>query len=474
MDMDKIRRFGELQEEIFQSFEGWLPLITFSSEQGISIHNPFMDESGRFIVDPVKEYGEGAIKAMGKVIGKIEEEMGISVEDMKADSLRIYLGSMYYQVEKVYPGEFREISFANYELCNESHESQVDDTIKFEVQIPERFERFIPEAARALVMPVDSLKQIEMYAKYDISSREVSLNALVGDEEYEAKLTPEMKEVLLDEMDIFIDFVEGKSLEDFSVFMQQKQIWDALEKTLKKTWPMNEQDENGCYNIEIPADYRDSNKSLLESAYKHIDNKDLRAYIEDEIYVKNFDSILYYEQELLNDAGFKPTDPYYQQIIKIMDEKIHFTPDYGHFFNDDLRMNLFLGTEEEKNSDFTDIHDNLYKQIVPWEYEKMLEDAKQCNFEIEKPDNGLMWLVEQQGYTLQDLKKTMEEYRSCLDNNGDHTGKDKPDLILSYEDKMKSFRENHSNFLASICEELDNHTHTMGCLTVLVKSSLFN
>lgn len=42
LNMNKIRRFGELQEEIFISTEDWVPLITFASDDAFAIHNPFM------------------------------------------------------------------------------------------------------------------------------------------------------------------------------------------------------------------------------------------------------------------------------------------------------------------------------------------------------------------------------------------------------------------------------------------------
>ena len=50
LNMNKIRRFGELQEEIFNSTEDWVPLITLASDDGFAIHNPFMDVSRRFLI----------------------------------------------------------------------------------------------------------------------------------------------------------------------------------------------------------------------------------------------------------------------------------------------------------------------------------------------------------------------------------------------------------------------------------------
>lgn len=426
LNMNKIRRFGELQEEIFQSTEAWVPLITFTSEQGISIHNPFMESSGRFIVDPVKEYGEEPIQAVAAVIDKIEQEMGVTVDEMKSEDLRIYLGSLYYQIEKVNPGVLREISFGGFELTNESEESKASDTVRFGVNTPERFERFIPEAARALVMPVDHGKEIEFCAKYNIPAQEPSLIATVDGVEYEAELNAQMKDVLLSEMDIYLENRTGKSLEEYAGSNVERQIVCALEEEAKKQWYLGDRDSSGEYNITLSADYRENNEFLLDTAYKHRNSEDLAGYIYDEIYDSYFDSIAFYEDELLKGAGFEATDPNYELAREILQERIHFNPDYSHFMKDDVRVNLLLGTAGERNSDFTDIYDNMF----------------------EEPDNGLFWLIKQQGYTLRELSDEMADYV-----NGKEASPDR-------------------KFLRSVCEELNNTPYQMGCLTVLMQSSL--
>lgn len=206
--------------------------------------------------------------------------------------------------------------------------------------------------------------------------------------------------------------------------MDTKTISEKLIETVKKEWFAKGPDENGCYFVKIPADYRDTNESLLPTAYSEKKSPELKDLLTDSIYEAHADYIYQCEAEILEKAGFDPFDIDYDEAEAIMHELIYFEPDYEHFMKDDMNLNLLIGTLYEQNSDFTTIKDYYHWGI---------EDAKY---------NGLTWLIKQQGYTAEDLKKVMEG------------------------------EESSSKFLNSVCEELANHTYSMGCLTILVKSNL--
>ena len=96
----------------------------------------------------------------------------------------------------------------------------------------------------------------------------------------------------------------------------------------------------------------------------------------------------------------------------------------------------------------------------------MLADSKKWGTEISAPDNALMWLIEQQGYTLDDLKKVHEEYMDYFYEDN------VPKKEALGQEPWDQFKNTHSRFLTSVCQELENQTYSMGCLTVLVRSSL--
>ena len=70
-----------------------------------------------------------------------------------------------------------------------------------------------------------------------------------------------------------------------------------------------------------------------------------------------------------------------------------------------------------------------------------------------------------QGYTLDDLRKVKKDYDDFFYGSNDDTS-------TSYSMKYEMFKQTHSPFLTSVCQELENHTYSMGCLTVLLKSNL--
>lgn len=477
MNLNKLKIFGALQDEVMNLSEGNIPLVSFyQDDYGISVHNPSMDVTGRFEVDPVKEYGNEALVFMEKEIEKIEKEMGVLVEEMLASDLRLYLGGKFYQGKT--PGSecFEKIGFEDDVMFyREDEEALIDDSLNFYVPFFAGIEELLPEAAIKLVTPVDYLNQLNLYANYDMLSKSVNLlwTLETGQENYSGKVkVPEkLQESLIEKMDAYVKTLGEESLEKMVSEVINEQIWDALEKAVNDEWYARP-DENGDYQIEISADYRETNEGLLKNAYDNRESVELKSSIIDEITESYEEAISEYEYALLDKAGLGVDSPYHEQAREILWEKISFSPDYDHFMNDDMKVNLLLATDWEQNVEFTDIKEELFTQISSGEYTSLVKQAENAGEKLPEPDNALVWLIKQQGYSLDDLSKAYEAYTAFLNDNYYPNGNPRDAENLSYAQKIKKLQEEHGKFLVSVCEELDNQSYSMGCLTVLVKSSL--
>ena len=245
--------------------------------------------------------------------------------------------------------------------------------------------------------------------------------------------------------------------------VSDKQIKERLIEAAEREFYIGTPNEFGCYQVKLPADYRETNEGLLPIAYDERESSDLRGSIINEIHEAYIDYILDCESKVIKTAGFDDV-VYRDEVEEILHEYISFDPDYDHFMKDDMKVNLLLAKDYERGANFVDIKHNLLRQINKDEFEIMKADAEKWGNEIHKPDNALVWLVEQQGYTLEELSDVYMEFNKFLNE-----ASNKP---LQYSDVYKNFKENHSPFLTSVCQELDNHTYEMGCLTILFKSNL--
>ena len=122
-----------------------------------------------------------------------------------------------------------------------------------------------------------------------------------------------------------------------------------------------------------------------------------------------------------------------------------------------------LGLPEEMDREFVLIHEFYHAISAPDE----LTDPQQS---YEQP-NALVWLLEQQGYTKKQLKDTIHSWNKffydeagyCKDFNKEWGGLEKG---------IDEFSKNHSSFLSSICQELENHSYYMGTLTILAEVTM--
>lgn len=89
MDLKKIRLLGEMQDEIMNLTGGSVTLISFEHEEhGINIHNPFYDVTGRFEVDPIKEYGEENLLILESKIREFEKKMKCTIENLDVEQFQ--------------------------------------------------------------------------------------------------------------------------------------------------------------------------------------------------------------------------------------------------------------------------------------------------------------------------------------------------------------------------------------------------
>ena len=265
MDLNKLRMFGELQDKVMELTEGKIPLVTFyQDEHGVSVHNPFMDVTGRFPVDPIKEYGEEKLSLLEAKIKEIETNMGFSIENIEAHELKLYLGGEFFLGKEPSLERFYEVTFEDEPMFMKADEdSVIFDSLNFYVPLYGLWEELVPEAARALVIPLENGKQVNLYANYSLVTKEVSLSWTCGEESGEYVVSEAAKKILLTKMDEYVKAYEKESLEKMVQDTIEEEIWDTLETAVQREWYARP-DEQGHYDIEISADYSETNEGLLE------------------------------------------------------------------------------------------------------------------------------------------------------------------------------------------------------------------
>lgn len=241
-------------------------------------------------------------------------------------------------------------------------------------------------------------------------------------------------------------------------------------------------DEQGRSFIELDADYRDTNEFLLQTAYDHRDDaisppkeyepeQGLLYALQNEIDESYEEYRWNTEDELLRCAGFDPDDDKAEPQKDYLRETYPITPPYDHYLDQTMLVNIILGTPSEIDDGFGVIHD----QIVAMTRPEDLTDSSPANIRrLLDEDSSLKRLVEQQGYTMDDLVSTMKDFMKDFYDPDGHPAKycDENGKSLPCETRMDLFTAGRSKFLTSLCEELDNHCYTMGAITVLAEVSM--
>lgn len=217
--------------------------------------------------------------------------------------------------------------------------------------------------------------------------------------------------------------------------------------------------------IVLYADYRDNSQFLWKTLLDNAKSPELESIVRDSIWESYADAISEYEDAILERAGVAGEE-YEQDALEYLRDNYTFEPPYDHFMKDEMKVNILLATPEERNNEYTCIAYQNYAMVDP---ERLTDPASSL-----AADTMIVRLLEQQGHTLEELQTTMKEFREYFyDKDGfvkDIYAADGREL--SYEEKHAEFDKTHNAFLTSICQELDNQTYEMGCLTVLAKVSV--
>lgn len=249
-----------------------------------------------------------------------------------------------------------------------------------------------------------------------------------------------------------------------------------------------EEDNQGNISITLDVDVQDTNELLLQVAYDH--RKDgqekgsdepvqaLLAVLRDQIHNAWDEAIWIAEDEILRNAGFDPKNDLCEPQKEWLREHIFIDPPYDHYLSQDMCVNIMLKTPDELNSDFGMIHHQHLAMARP---DELVDSSPEAIHDLIHSDSSLKRLVVQQGHTMEELSATMKDYMEdfyapdgSIFAPGEHPAKylDANGKSLPYEIRMDIFTAGRSRFITSLCEELDNQTYTMGCITVLAQVTM--
>lgn len=190
--------------------------------------------------------------------------------------------------------------------------------------------------------------------------------------------------------------------------------------------------------ITIYADRGDSGEFLQETVYENRDSKELENIVRDKIWESHDDTIWQYEDEILKKAGFDVLDPEKEEPRDYLRNTYSIEPDYDHFLGHEMKVNIMLRTDNERNNEYTTIHEQYVAMVEP--------DALTQPHKVLKEDSMLVWLLKQQGHSLDELQATMKDYNKFFYDasypNGNHVkhyGEDgKEPLAEKYIPDLKS------------------------------------
>ena len=214
----------------------------------------------------------------------------------------------------------------------------------------------------------------------------------------------------------------------------------TLDRTLREWFTVEGEGPGSVVHLDV--DVSDTADFLLQDAYDaHFGGSE--AYMEvlrgriDEEWEEGVDLAA---DEAVERSGIaKPGDPLFGAAHDFVVESYDFEPPYNHYLDQEVKVNIILGTKAERNLDFGSIR-NICDGLGEPGY-----------LDAEDLDNGLAWLVKQQGHTVSELKGALVNY--------DKWGFDGAEIT-------------HGTFLASVASEMRSFPNVMGAVTVLASLSL--
>ena len=214
----------------------------------------------------------------------------------------------------------------------------------------------------------------------------------------------------------------------------------TLDRTIREMFDVEGEGPGSIVHLE--PDFAASNDFLLQDAYDahfagpEVYSAVLRARI-DEHWEHAVDLVR--SRVVESSEITTPFEPLFDVAWRYLEENYTLEPPYSHYLDQGVRVNILLGTQRERDSDFTSIHvmgDNLNGPF---------------SLNSSELDNGLTWLVKQQGHTVPELRGALASY--------DKWGFDAAEIT-------------HGTFLASVAEELRRFPNVMGSVTVLTSLSM--
>lgn len=257
----------------------------------------------------------------------------------------------------------------------------------------------------------------------------------------------------------------------------QQAIIDAANK---RFFVEENKDAPGHYSIQLYGDYRDTNEFLLQTAYDNRNNAE--AIIPDEIWAAWEETVSDTAYDILFEAGFDPGDDAFASQCKWFYEAFSIDPPVKVYLGQDVKVNIMLSTPLDRKED--DSTPFMLKEALmhftgagklKYDLEANIGSQAEAD-EIIHQDSMIKRLVEQQGYTMDDLRTVAKDFFHDFYEEDDkseffesaHENGEK----LPYDKRFDMFTETHSKFLSTVCQELDNMGYTFGVVTVLAKMSM--
>lgn len=263
-------------------------------------------------------------------------------------------------------------------------------------------------------------------------------------------------------------------------FQDKQAILDAANKHFLVE---ENKDAPGHYSIQLYGDYRDTNEFLLQTAYDNRDNaENILPSLTDEIQTAWEETVSDAAYDILLEAGFDPGDGAFDSQREWFYEAFSIDPPVKDYLDQDMKVNIMLSTPlDRKEDDSTPFM--LKEALMHFTGAGRLSRDLEANIsskaeadEIIHQDSMVKRLVEQQGYTMDDLSAVAKDYFhdfygyygnpesfSFTDENGEKN---------SYDKRFEMFTATHSKFLSTVCQELDNMGYSFGVVTVLANMSM--
>lgn len=263
-------------------------------------------------------------------------------------------------------------------------------------------------------------------------------------------------------------------------FQDKQAILDAANKHF---FVEENKDAPGHYSIQLYGDYRDTNEFLLQTAYDNRDNaENILPSLTDEIQTAWEETVSDAAYDILLEAGFDPGDDAFDSQREWFYEAFSIDPPVKDYLDQDMKVNIMLSTPLDRKEDDSTLF-MLKEALAHFTGAGKLSRDLEANInshaaadEIIHQDSMVKRLVEQQGYTMDDLSAVAKDYFhdfygyygnpesfSFTDENGEKN---------SYDKRFKMFTATHSKFLSTVCQELDNMGYSFGVVTVLANMSM--